>query len=155
MGEFLVSLFLVSLSVGILGYLSYPMKSEKTVKFAFAAILLYAIVSPLPSLVSALSDFDFSVGEYIPDISGNFDKTYEEVAREAYSEGVKNYVSDKYSLSSECVSVKISGFDFEKMKAEKVVITLRGSAAAADWRSIEAHIYEAGLGKCEVICKFE
>ncbi len=154
MGEYLFSVLCALVMLGFVGYLSYP-NSERTVQNALSVLLLCVVLTPIFGIIGKINDFNidgiFDMEEYTPP-SG---EGVESVSEDAFCEGIKKLVSEKFSLEITDISVNIYGFDFEKMNAKKIKILLSGGAAFSDYRRIESYITESGLGECEVNVKFE
>lgn len=153
MGEYLISVMITSMLLGLFSYLSYPGASERAAKFAASVLFLYVVLMPTLSLVKKISDGKIDVGDITDGIhieNGEYGKEYEEVAKEAFTDGIRQLIFTKYGIKEENAEVFVFGFDFERMKAEKIKILLSGKGALADWRGIEDYITELGLGVCEV-----
>ena len=151
MAEYLVPVVVMSATLGIISYVSYPSASEKTVKFATTVLLLYTALTPLLSFVNNITADNFE--NYFGNLDyGNADSEgeYAIVAEEAFKEGVCKLLFTKYGIKSENITVSVFSFDFKEMKAEKIKILLSGDGAFSDFRGIEEYITESGLGECEV-----
>jgi hypothetical protein len=140
----------VSALVGICSYVSYGKGEDRVLKSVMAIIMLYVTVNPLASLAEELLSSDLSF-----QISGDTDISIEDTdfhenTELAFAQGIKQYVCQQFSLSHEEVSIKIFGFDSIGMKAERIKVVLKGSAAYADHRAIAAKLNECKLGNCEV-----
>ena len=147
---YLISLIGISALVGVSSYLSYGGSQDKTAKAAVSIILVYVIVTPVLHTLSS-----FSVSENYFDYENITDTTVENSelhtsAKEAFENGIKRLVIQKYSAKEGEVSVIAFGFDVTKMKAEKIKIILVGASVMLDNRSMSAYITELGLGECEV-----
>lgn len=149
MSEYAVGVFLISAIVGMLSHLSYGGKSDIS-KLAFSVLMLYVVVAPLADTVKN-TDFKslFEVGyneEIITD-------GYEVVAEDAFVRGIESAVAEKFSLSKDNIRVRVVGFDFENMRAEKIRVTLSGRAALADYKAIEKYLDGLNIGECR--CEIE
>lgn len=149
MGEFFVSISLISLILGALSFLSYPSGHERSVKCAIMILLLYSVILCGGSLALSLGDGEawHPIGEVETGIYGD---EYERLSRESFSSGIKRALGEKFGIADECVMVYVEGFDSSLMRAKKIEITLTGVGVAADFRGIENYIEENGLGECEV-----
>ena len=146
MSEYAVAVFSILFISGVLSLLSYG--SGRAEKTAVGIITAFVILSPVISLVSEL------------DISGVIDMVtngaYESdadpsvVAEEAFAEGIKSAVAEKFLLNKEDISLKINGFDMENMRCSEIVIFLSGSAMLGDYRGIRTYINSLGMGECRV-----
>lgn len=140
MGEYLLSIITLAIIFDVLELFSAERYKGLT-RAAMSLILVMAILSPLPSLVEKIGgELDFS------EIEGSG----EDIRLSAFAEGVREYISSEFNLDSDEVAVEIVGFDQEEMKCEKILITLSGRAALADYKRVERLIDELGLGEAEV-----
>ena len=146
MSEYVFSVFAVCLIMGGLRALCYG--GGVAEKLTMGIITLAVIITPISSLIS---DFDVdSWLESLEDGGGGLSGESGVVIEEAFAEGVCSAVAEKFSLEREDVRVRLSGFDAEAMRAEKIRITLSGAAALADYKAVEKYISGLGLGGCEV-----
>ncbi len=138
----------VILSVGIAaavgGALLYDTERDSASRGAISIILLLATVAPIAAFISQLS---LTMPE-LPDLPDATEGEYAEVAREAFCDGVAELLSEKYSLSGDCFAVKCEGFDFLTTRAERITVTLRGSAVRCDPLLVEKFINSYGIGDC-------
>ena len=146
MNEYLVGVFGVVALLGTASLLSYKSSGDFATKIAFSVLLLYTVTVPVIELVSN-AEFSFDIEDYNPD---NQSGDYEAVAKEAFELGIKRAVAERFSLDEEKIRVLSEGFNFKKMKAEKIRIILSGHSSLANYKAIEKYIREAGLGECEV-----
>ena len=158
MAEYFVSVTVVSAFLGLLSYLSYPSASDKTVRFASSVLLLYTVAMPIGTLISGISD-----GSVKTEIDGIIDSAgsnvtdsgeYKKVAEEAFREGIKKLITDKYGVSGDKVDVYVFGYDFENMRADKINVVMKGKAALKDFHAIEDYLNGLNMGKCEVKSEF-
>ena len=148
-----MSIVVAAGAIGLATHLAYPGANERIVRLAGAVLLLLAVVSPIGSLIKGVGDLSFDALEFTePDFESG---EYLKVSREALESGIRTLVADEFSLSEDDVRVVALGFDFEKMKAEKINIILTGKALLADYKRIERYISEQGLGECEVKVSFD
>ncbi len=139
----------VLLTVSFCSFISVMGEHAKYVKLALGLILLAALATPIVSAIS-----DFSMPELSYSESGEGGEVAEEVLKQAYEDGIRAALSDKFSLSSDEVAVSVSGFDRERLSAEAANVTLSGSAALADVRGIRGYVRE-NFCECEVFIDFE
>ena len=155
LGELLVRISAVALSLGILVYASYSSENTRYIKLAASVLLLSVVLSFVPTLLSEgvpkLSEIieEIKAPQQTPD-GGAFSET----AQGALEEGIRALVSQKYGISLSDITVRVLGLDVENMRAEKIEITLFGSGAVADWRAIRDYVNSEGLGECEVKLNF-
>ena len=153
MGEYLLSVVVMSVFVGVTDCFSYPCGTEKTVKTAAALLLVYTATAPVLSLVGSIRDIGNNFDDFF-EIELDTEGDYLQVSEGAFCQGILQLVSEKFNIPQEDIKVAVFGFDFEKMRAEKIKITLRKEAFFADWRGVQTYISELGLGDCEVNVSF-
>lgn len=146
MSEYAIGVFVISAVVGVCSHISYKGKSDPS-HLALAVVLLYVLVSPIRDMTL---DGSFVGVEYDKSIIGD---GYEGVAEQAFAGGILSAIADKFSLDEEDLRVEIDGFDFEKMKAERIRVILSGKAAFADNKGIEKYVNKLEIGVCE--CEIE
>lgn len=146
MKEYLLGVLGASMLVSLATLLIRGREIERVCRFAFGLFLLGAVLLPLRG---ALSEFPSLVlPEETPgaEVGG----TYKRVGEEAFAEGILAAVETEFSVPRSQMSVRVIGFDFSSMRAERIVLLLRLRGAYADPARIEKYITEAGLGECEV-----
>ena len=89
----------------------------------------------------------------LPDygITDGADAEYVEVAKDAFAEGIRAYISERFDLDIENIEVLCFDFDFTGMRAELVRVVLTGKAVLADYRAIEDAVRALGCGECECV----
>ena len=145
MGEYFAGCFGAAAVVSACSLLMY--KGSRAARFALSVLLIYTVLMPLSAIFSG--SFGFELGGGLGDISG-YDKEYENVAREAFCEGIDAYVCSELGLDSDGVLVSCDGFDYKEMRAERVRVVLSGKCVFADSLKIKKLIEDGGLGMCEV-----
>lgn len=157
MADYLTSVVVMTVFLGVISYLSYPGSSERALKIASSILIIYTVALPILSLAQDFSEGDF-FGEISDIVEGGIDagdETYIEVTENAFKTGIKEMLNSKYGIKKENIKVAVFDLDFENMRAGKIKIILTKNAAFADWRGIEQYINESGLGKCEVEIELE
>ena len=155
MVEYLISVVVMSATLGFISYASYPSGSERAVKFATSVLLLYTVLTPIVAIVGELDNNGFeSVLGDTGTVKPEEDGAYLEVAEESFKEGIRKLLFTKYGIKEDDVKVRVYGFDFKTMSAEKIKVILSGNEVFADWRGISAYISGSGLGECEVVLDF-
>ena len=141
MEKYILSITVLAVALDLLEFIAADRYKALT-KAAVGVILVMAIITPLPALIEKMQeDLDFSeVG----------DREGEDIRLSAFEEGIAQYVSQEFGLAREDVSVEAEGFDSDNMKAEKILITLTGSAITANYKKIIATTNALGLGEAEV-----
>ena len=149
LGEYLLTVAVLSCAVGVLEYLYYPSRARDAAAICASVILVHALLSPVLSFAASLSDGS-PIIEVLPPTDIPFEDAYKETAEEAFGEGIRKLVCANYGLSAEDVSVSVEGFDITEMTAKRVKVTLSGTASLSDHRGMEAYLNGLSLGKCEV-----
>lgn len=149
MGEYLLCVTAISITVGVLEYLYYPSKSKDAAKVCASVILIHALLSPVLSFAASLPEglpsFDTQVPSDIP-----LDDTFKKTAEVAFKEGIIKLLCASYGLDAEDISVSVEGFEVTEMSARRVKVTLSGAAALSDHRGMEEYLNGLSLGECEV-----
>ena len=148
MSEYMAGIVLFSALISFAELISYSSGEDKGERLAISVVLIYCIVAPLIPLAESFADFDIS--EIIPEGEELSGGAYIEVSEEGFREGILSLVVDKWGLLREETVVTVTGFDFETMTAERIIITLLSRGVSVDFHEIENYIEKAGLGVCEV-----
>ncbi len=146
MREYALSLFATCALLGALSLIVYKKDGDATERFGMGVLLAAALILPLPGIIGAVGD---SLSGGLPSVEIG-EGEYLAVAEEAFSEGIRRAVCQKFSLAEDSVEVKVTGFILSEMRAEKIKITLSGVAALADYKAIESYLEGQSLGECEV-----
>ncbi len=147
MKEYALTVFLICLVCAVLTRVSFG-GSEDVSKVALSVITLYVIISPLASGLKGFNIDSVLTPEWSYDVPS--EDGYVKVAEEAFADGVARAIEDKFSLKRETVKVRVFGFDFKRMSAEKIKIILSGISVTADHRAVLAYAEGLGIGECEV-----
>ena len=140
----------VAFSAAVAALISYDGGKSIDIRSAVSIVLLVAVASPIAAFVGELSDKGLP-SFAIPD-GEEMTPEYEEVALDAFCEGIGELLAERYSLDKSCFAVKAENFDFTKMRAEKIYVTLYGRAVLCDPDAIERLVNEYGLGECYAEC---
>ena len=143
MREYGLVIFALATLICTLGFFAYKGGRDVAVRMALSVIVVHAALMPVFRLVSedvTVPELDFDVDDY--------EAEYINVARDAFCLGIERAVCSEYSI--EGVRVSAFGFDFATMRAERVLVILSGSAALADYKSIERYVNSMDVGRCEV-----
>ena len=149
MNEYLSGLISISSMVGVCSFIFYGEREDKVLRVASSLIVVYVTVLPIVSLIGAL-DVEGVGGASLDSFLSHEETLIGGSAEEAFSVGVKRYVAERFSLSEDDISVRVTGFSYTSMRAEKIKIILSGKAVFADNRAIAEEISRSGLGECEV-----
>ena len=147
LGEYLFSALIICAAISVISYLSYSHGSEKSLRWVMAILLLYVLLLPISNFSMEILNLDFSSYPSVDSIGENLT---EEGAERAFSDGIRSLVAEKYDIAEKNVSVKLSGFDFNNMRAERVTVFLSGAGVLIDSRGLEEYLNRLGLGECEV-----
>ncbi len=150
MDEYLIILVGAGALSSLVALLSYGSAFEKWQKFGVSVIILYLILSPLIGFLSQISASDIPdiFDEELPGFSES--GLYEQTAKDAFSEGIARLIEEKWDIPREKISIRLTNFHIDEMRAEKIEITLYGRGIGADFRVIEKYLENASLGDCEV-----
>ena len=152
MAEYLVGVCVLSGVIGIFDLLSVSAKMRETAALCASVLLLYTVIAPIFSFASELASGEISF-DAIPPTESVGSAQYEQVAREAFSDGIERLIEEKYGIAPENVAVSVRGFDFEKMRAERIIVILSGEGVLSDYRSVGEYLNDLELGECEVKIK--
>ena len=142
MKEYVLSIISIGTALDALGLICHE-RYKKITGSALGLLLILVVILPLPKIVQNLGEslkfevFDIDVS------SGEFNKT-------AFEEGISLFVAEKFSLKQADVEVEVISFSSSEMRAERIIITLTGSAAIADNKKIRQTLEELDLGAVEV-----
>ena len=152
--EYLISIVVFSIVAGFVSFIAYPAKSEKTIKFATAVLLLYTVMTPVFALISDLGEGDFNeLFDSSSSVENGANEEYVAVAQNAFKEGICKLLCSKFDVKADEMNIFLYNFDFKNMRCEKIKIVLFGKSALSDARGISACVEEEGLGECEVDIK--
>lgn len=141
MGRYIFSIIALAIIFDISEMISADRYRTLT-RAGVSLLLVMAIVTPLPGLINEIKGgLDFS------DLENSADG---DIRYEAFVSGLQEYISSEFDLSREDVAVEAIGFSEVDMRAEKILITLSGKAALANYKRIESSIDQLGLGEAEV-----
>ena len=143
--EHFALVFAVAFAAAVASFVSYDGGKGLGARGAIAIILLLAVSRPIIAFATDICE------NREPTFSGfdaELDYEYEEVAMDAFKNGIIELLAEEYSLERENFSVKTEGFDFSTLTAEKIYVTLYGRAAFCDPLAVERLIENYGLGEC-------
>ena len=147
MKEYILSLLFVAFVIAVFSFISYN-ERERTLRFAFGVLLSFAALFPL---VDALPRVNIDgIIENIQNGIESGEHIYEADAKSAFERGICKAICEKFSFDESNVTVFAKGFDFEKMNAEKIEVTLYGGAIFADVEGIEKYVSGFEIGECYV-----
>ncbi|MBO7195877.1 MAG: hypothetical protein J6V80_00925 [Clostridia bacterium] len=146
MSEYALTVFAICLATGALLMLTYGQGRAESL--AVGIISLSVILTPLADMIFSAEPEDFLNSLKGESVEGEFGA--DGVIEDAFAEGIVHAVSDKFSLERANVRVRLVDFDAKNMRAEKIVLTLSGSAAVADYKAVEKYVNSLDLGVCNV-----
>ena len=108
MAEYLVSVVVMSLTLGFITYASYSSSSTRAVKFAASVLLLYTVLTPMAALIGTLDESSFD--SFFGDTGGTESEEQGTYLEDAYhciiwynrlgvSAGCKRHCQNSQSLS--------------------------------------------------------
>ena len=137
----------VALSLG----LAHP-KFKNATSFCAGVLIICAVMLPL---VDIFKEFDGEnyINELIEDVQ--YGDYTDDMIESAFECGVAEYLADTYRIDVACIQVMADGFDMETMRAQRIYVTLSGTAVFVDYKKIEEEIRRefTNGGECEVAVK--
>ena len=135
---------IVSLTaLALASFVIYDEERLKSARFTLGIVTLAAVLTPLIFAIKGIENIDFSYTD--TDYSTEI---VTQTLKEAFENGIAEAVESKFSVESGDVLVVAEGFDEEKMRAERIILTLSGRAVLKNVGAIESYVTELGLGKC-------
>lgn len=132
----------------VFGIISLLIDGDIGAKLVLGVLTVWIILSPMSSLLSKIENGDFISSVKPP--QSEIDSEYFALIEDAFADGIRKAAADEFDLDETDVRISLSGFDAQKMKAEKIRITLSGRAIIADYKAIESYINKMNLGECYV-----
>ncbi len=145
MSDALVFIVCMCITTALCAFASYK-PGDKTVRFGLGIILFASLASAIPGALGAFS-FDFP-----EENTGG--EVYEERIEESFLVGVGLGIAEEFSLDPSEIKVYAKGFDYGRVKAEAIYVTLTGRAALADIPAIRKYIIENNFCEGEVRVDF-
>ena len=137
--------FAVAFVAATASFISYDGAKSRNMRAAVSIVLLLAVAHPIAEIASELASNGLPT---FSDWEGDVEAEYEDVALDAFAEAIRELLSDRYSLDKDNFGIKIEGFDFKKMKADRIYVTLYGRATLCDPLAVERFINDYDLGEC-------
>ena len=151
MTEYIISVMAATALVALGGLVTYGGKTERVSRAAMAVVLLFVVTVPIFSATGGISDlFSSDFFEELKVECDSGDTLFYENTVAAFCDGVERLVCREHGLEGDNVQVSVRALDVESMRAERIIIVLRGRAVSADARLIAETVMDAGLGECEV-----
>ena len=144
MTELFVSVFSISVTVGLATHLMHARYRGHITTFSLGVIFLFVAVSAVPRIDMP----DLDINGLLPDAGAHGDGYY--AVRAAVCDGIARTVADEFGFGDGEVSAELIGFDIENMRCDTVVVTLCGTAALGDYKRVERFVSEIGIGECRV-----
>jgi len=143
--EYMIGIFFISLIFGVLELIVYKPEGAFGEKGALAVLLFFSVLTPLAGILKPQTEKfpDFKTEE-------NNSGEYIEVAKEAFEEGIKKEIAEKYSIKSEYITVASVDFSFESMRAGEIHVSLSARAGRLDPKKVEEYINSFNIGRCYV-----
>ena len=146
MSGYVLSVFAICLIAEALRLLSYGRSAVE--RFAVGVITLSVILAPISGIIS-----DFDVEGWLDSLKqeqGEINSEYEATVEAAFSDGIKRAVAEEFSLNKDNIRVRVVGFNAAEMSAERIYVSLSGSAAIADYRAVKKYLDRLDIGECDV-----
>ena len=140
------------ISILTVGVISSLLCRGQRLERACRAGIALIVLSVMLSFVSELVDGGMSLPSF-PDsgITDGEEADYVNVAKEAFAEGIRMYIAERFGLEALSIEVLCFDFNFTEMRAGLVRVVLTGKAVLADYRAIEDAIRSLGCGECECV----
>ena len=128
-------------------------KLKGATSYSIGVLMICVILLPLVDIIR-----DFDTKSMFDSI--NMDLEYDitdDMIEASFEEGISEYIAQKYGVDKSCVSVMADGFDMERLRAERIYVTLSGRAVFLDYKKIEDEVRSefTNGGECEVSLKIE
>ena len=128
-------------------------KLKGATSYSIGVLMICVILLPLVDIIR-----DFDTKSMFDSI--NMDLEYDitdDMIEASFEEGISEYIAQKYGVDKSCVSVMADGFDMERLRAERIYVTLSGKAVFLDYKKIEDEVRSefTNGGECEVSLKLE
>ena len=124
-------------------------KFRSATNLGAGVLIICSIMLPLVDIIRDF-DMDNSFEKMLDELeySGMTDGAIEL----AFEDGIAEYVSDRWKIDKDSVTVNADGFDMESLTAERIYVTLGGKGAWVDYKRIEEVLIEEFTrdGECEV-----
>lgn len=146
MSGYALGIFAVCLICGLSTLLSHG--SGRAERIAIGIISLYIIISPIADGVSHFDVENWLGSLTVPE--GEIDSEYTAMLEDAFTDGIKACVAEKYSLDKADVRVRVYGFNSSKLSADRIRVILSGGAIITDYKAVEKYLNTLGLGECDV-----
>lgn len=142
MKEYVLSIISIGTALDALGLICHE-RYKKITSSAMGILLILVVILPLPEILQDL-------GETLKFEVSDIDMSSQEFSKVAFEEGISLFVAERFSLKQADVEVEAISFSSSEMRAERIIITLTGSATIADNKKIRQTLEELDLGAVEV-----
>lgn len=150
--EYFSEIIILMTFAAILLGIAHP-KLKGATSYSIGVLMICVILLPLVDIIR-----DFDTKSMFDSI--NMDLEYDitdDMIEASFEEGISEYIAQKYGVDKSCVSVMADGFDMERLRAERIYVTLSGKAVFLDYKKIEDEVRSefTNGGECEVSLKIE
>ena len=150
--EYFSEIIILMTFAAILLGIAHP-KLKGATSYSIGVLMICVILLPLVDIIR-----DFDTKSMFDSI--NMDLEYDitdDMIEASFEEGISEYIAQKYGVDKSCVSVMADGFDMERLRAERIYVTLSGKAVFLDYKKIEDEVRSefTNGGECEVSLKLE
>ena len=124
-------------------------KMKTATAFGAGVLVICAVILPLRDL-----SLNVDAEEILDKFGAEFEygEKTDGAIELAFEDGIAEYVAAKYGVGKTCVFVAADGFDMERLRAERIYVTLSEDGTRLDYRKIEDDIRDrfTNGGECEV-----
>ena len=155
MKEYVMSLAVASLLVGIVGVLT-PKKHKGHVRLLCGLCMICLLARPLPEAFGDFDLFDYLENEQEDEENALYDEIYHNTVQKAnakkISDALKDMISKDFSLSKEEVSVNVAiEEEGETIVIKKTTVALSGNAVLQDPREIVSYLEDMLGCQCVIV----
>lgn len=150
--EYFSEIIILMTFAAILLGIAHP-KLKGATSYSIGVLIICVILLPL---VDIIRDFDTKSMFDSINMDIEYDIT-DDMIEASFEEGISEYIAQKHGVDKSCVTVMADGFDMERLRAERIYVTLSGRAVFLDYKKIEDEVRSefTNGGECEVSLKIE
>ena len=151
LNDYFALMLLICLAAGLFGAILHEHARDISI-LAIGAVFLSSLVSPLFSVISEIGEIP-TLPETAPLPVGGISDAIEV----AFAEGIREFISSEWGVPPDEIDVVISRFSAYDARAGELSVTLTGTGAFVDTRSMRDALASEFLvegGKCTVVIDF-
>lgn len=147
MREYIFGCIFISFLSGIALHIAHSSMRDSS-KVAVGIVTLLFVASPFLYLFGKIDKLSIT----IPNISVEMGtEELEKTAEDAFCEGVRLALSDRYGVDKDNFNVFCDGFDSKTLYADRLYVTLGGGGAFLDYRAVKEYLENnLNVGECRV-----